>query len=206
MLPFHRRQSDHHELRRHHVVSHRGPDRPQTWTFSALTCLLSLSQCTVGHRDESADHGVLRPHRRRHEPVPVARSAHFCLRGLRRLGQTVGRQGQHVPADVHRSRVRHQRHLCEYDMWGPGELEHRLHGEPISGIHTMMSSVSGLKKKNRKTPLILTPAPALLRSFSPTAAPSPQAPTTQPAGCLTCAPTRSSASTATTTSSAASRR
>ncbi len=42
-----------------------------------------------------------------------------------------------------------------------------------------------------------------LSSF-PTAAPSPQAPTTPPAGCLTCVQTRSSASTAMTTSSVAS--
>lgn len=57
-----------------------------------------------------------------------------------------------------------------------------------------------------KRPLTLTGVPALLHSFFPMAAPLPQAPTTPPAGCLTCAPTRSSASTATTTSSAASRR
>lgn len=74
----------------------------------------ALPQCTVGHRDESADHGFLWPHRRRHEPVPVARPPHFCVRSLRRLGQTVGHQGQHVPADLHGPRVGHQRHLCEY--------------------------------------------------------------------------------------------
>lgn len=70
-------------------------------------------QCAVGHRDESADHRLLGPQRRRHEPVPVARPAHLRVGSLRRLGQTVGHQGQHVPADLHRPRVGHQRHLCE---------------------------------------------------------------------------------------------
>lgn len=86
---------------------------------SAVTCVLTLCalpQCTVGHRDEPADHGFLWPHRRRHEPVPVAWPPHFRVRSLRRLGQTVGHQGQHVPADLHRPRVGHQRHLCEYDQ------------------------------------------------------------------------------------------
>lgn len=52
--------------------------------------------------------------------------------------------------------------------------------------------------------LLLIRLPALLLSSFPTAAPSPQAPTTPPAGCLTCVQTRSSASTAMTTSSVAS--
>lgn len=74
---------------------------------------LSAPQCAVGHRDESADHGLLGPQRRRHEPVPGARPAHLRVWSLRRLGQAVGHQGQHVPADLHRPRVGHQRHLCE---------------------------------------------------------------------------------------------
>lgn len=77
--------------------------------------MCSLLQCTVGHWDKSADHGFLRPHWRRHESVPVAWPPYLCVRGLRRLGQTVGHQGQHVPADLHRPRVGHQRHLCEYE-------------------------------------------------------------------------------------------
>lgn len=48
--------------------------------------------------------------------------------------------------------------------------------------------------------------PVLPLSSFPTAAPLPQAATTPPAGCSTCAPTRSSACTATITSSAASPR
>lgn len=73
----------------------------------------SLPQCTVGHRDKSADHSFLRPHWRRHESVAVAWPPHFCVRSMWRLGQTVGHQGQHVPADLHGPRVRHQCHLCE---------------------------------------------------------------------------------------------
>lgn len=121
MLPFHRWQSNHHEFRRHHMVSHRNANkdmRVQTCLLQ-LTCVLTLRalpQCTVGHRDEPADHSFLWAHWRCHEPVPVAWPPHFCVRGLRRLGQTVGHQGQHVPADFHRPRVGHQRHLCEYDQ------------------------------------------------------------------------------------------
>lgn len=79
----------------------------------AFNPFLSLLQCVVGHRDESADHGLLRPHRRCHEPVAVTRLPHLCVRSLWRLGQAVGHQGQHVPADLHRTRVGHQRQLCE---------------------------------------------------------------------------------------------
>lgn len=83
-----------------------------SWADQCLT-LHPLPQCAVGHRDKSADHGFLGPQRRRHESIPVARPPHLCVRSLRRLGQTVGHQGQHVPADLHRPRVGHQRHLCE---------------------------------------------------------------------------------------------
>lgn len=117
LLPFHWWQSNHHKFRRHHMVSCKHPNtglHPRL--LSDLICVLTLHalpQCTVGHRDESADHGFLWPHRRRHEPVPVARSSHICVRRLRCLGQTVGHQRQHVPADLHGPRVGHQRHLCE---------------------------------------------------------------------------------------------
>ncbi|KAF6728870.1 Guanine nucleotide-binding protein G(I)/G(S)/G(T) subunit beta-2 [Oryzias melastigma] len=37
--------------------------------------------------------------------------AHLRVRGLRCFGQAVGHQGQHVPADLHRSRVGHQCYL-----------------------------------------------------------------------------------------------
>lgn len=118
MLPLHRWQSNHHEFRRHHMVSRADPDTDvQTcffiWARSVSLTLRSLPQCTVGHRDESADYSFLGPQRRRHESVPVARPPHLCVRSLRRFGQTVGHQGQHVPADLHRPRVGHQRHLCE---------------------------------------------------------------------------------------------
>lgn len=93
----------------------------------------ALPQCTVGHRDESADHGFLWPHRRRHELVPVARPPHFCVRSLRRLGQTVGHQGQHVPADLHGPRVGHQRHLCEYaqEQFRDRTTELAIAGRPL---------------------------------------------------------------------------
>lgn len=90
--------------------------QPPVLALTATHVPLSVSvapQCIVGHRDESADHGVLWPHRRRHELVPVSRLPHICVGSLRRLSQAVGRQGQHVPADLHGPRVRHQRHLCE---------------------------------------------------------------------------------------------
>lgn len=80
---------------------------------SPCLTLRSLPQCTVGHRDKSADHSFLGPQRRRHEPVPVARPAHLRVGSLWCLDQTVGHQRQHVPTDLHRPRVGHQRSLCE---------------------------------------------------------------------------------------------
>lgn len=127
MLPFHWWQSNHHELRRHHMVSHTDQHthvepKHRFPAFQSLTLcfffffffvVAFFAQCTVGYRDESTDHSFLGPHRWCHESVPFARPAHLRVGSLRRFNQTVGHQGQHVPADLHGPRIGHQRCLCE---------------------------------------------------------------------------------------------
>lgn len=185
--------------------SQRGPDRPQTWTFSALTRLLSLfrlsalwdietSQQTTVFSGHTGDVMSLSLSPDQRTFVSGACDASVKLWDIRdsMCRQTFTGHESDINA-ICVSMTRAAR--CE--------PEHHLHGEPITGIHTMMSSVFihrlWVKTKNHRFL-------RFLRSFFPMAAPSPQAPTTPPAGCLTCAPTRSWASIATTTSSAASRR
>lgn len=73
-------------------------------------------QCSVGHRDRSAGHHLLRSQRRRDESLSEPGLQELRIGGLRRHLQTLGHPRRHVQAVLYRSRLRHQRRLCECNI------------------------------------------------------------------------------------------
>lgn len=75
-----------------------------------------FSQCSVGYRDRSAGHHLLRPQRRRDESLSEPGLQELRIRSLRRHLQALGHPRRHVQAVLYRSRLRHQRRLCECNL------------------------------------------------------------------------------------------
>lgn len=73
---------------------------------------LLSSQCSVGHRDRSADDYIRWSHRWCHESLSGTWHQAVCVWSLWCLGQALGHQRRNVPTDLHWPWVRHQRHLC----------------------------------------------------------------------------------------------
>lgn len=79
----------------------------------SLKYLSVVPQRSVGHRDRSTGHHLLRPQWGCHESLPEPELQNLRLGCLWRHLQAVGHPRRHVQAVLHRPRFRHQRRLCE---------------------------------------------------------------------------------------------
>lgn len=194
MLPFHWRQSNHHEFRRHHMVSDAGHNTDARCPYAANPCApfpsalwdIETSQQTTVFSGHTGDVMSLSLSPDLRTFVSGACDASVKLWDIR---DSMCRQ----TFTGHESDINA---ICVSTGRGGSSFIHKR----LQRICCPMAHVQyGNSRRGRK--LIV---PTLLYSSFPMAAPSPPALTTRPAGSSTYVQTRSSASTATTTSSAGS--
>lgn len=82
-----------------------------------IPCHLLLFQCPVGHWDWPADDDIYWTHWRCHESVSRSWHQTVCLWCLWCFSQALGCPRRDVPADLYRTWVWHQCHMCEFKLY-----------------------------------------------------------------------------------------